>query len=92
MAKVLATAERKGRISPTQSDAFIAALGILRIERDHEAPDRAFTHLLGLCRTHRVTSYDAIYLDLSIRRGLALATLDEDLRKAARKLGIDLLA
>jgi predicted nucleic acid-binding protein len=88
---VLAMAERKGRITPTQSDAFIADLCKLGIERDDEAADRAFTHLLALCRTHRLTSYDAIYLDLAIRRSLPLATLDEDLRKTAKKLHVGLL-
>lgn len=89
---VLALAERKGRIAQAQSDAFIADLGKLGIERGNEAPDRAFSNLLPLCRTHRLTSYDAIYLDLAIRRNLALATLDDDLRKAAKKLGIRLLS
>jgi len=88
---VLAMTGRRGRITPTQSDAFIADLGKLGIERDDEAPDRAFTHLLALCRTHRLTSYDAVYLDLAVRRNLPLATLDGDLRKSARKLGIRLL-
>ena len=88
---VLAMAERKGRITPKQSGAFISDVTKLGIERDEEAPDRAFTHLLGLCRTHRLTSYDAIYLDLAIRRNLPLATLDEDLRRTAKKLGVNLL-
>jgi predicted nucleic acid-binding protein len=88
---VLAMAERKSCITPGQSDAFIADLSKLGIERDGEAPNRAFTHLLTLCRTHRLTSYDAIYLDLAIRRSLPLATLDEDLRKVAKKLGLGLL-
>ena len=88
---VLAMAESKGRITPTQSDAFVADLGKLGIERDDEAPDRAFTFLLPLCRRHRLTSYDAIYLDLAVRRNLPLATLDEDLRKSAKKLGVRLL-
>jgi predicted nucleic acid-binding protein len=88
---VLAMAERKGRITPTQSDAFIADLSKLRIERDDEAPDRAFTHLLPLCRAHRLTSYDAIYLELAVRRSLPLATLDDDLHKTAKKLGVGLL-
>jgi hypothetical protein len=52
---VLAMAERKGRITPTRSDAFIADLGKLEPERDDEAPNRAFTHLLALCRTHRLS-------------------------------------
>jgi predicted nucleic acid-binding protein len=88
---VLAMAERKGRITARRSDAFIADLSKLGIERDNEAPDRAFTHLLALCRTHRITSYDPIYLDLALRRSLPLATLDEDLRKSAKKLGVGLL-
>jgi len=88
---VLAMAEGKGRITATQSEAFIADLGKLGIERDDEAPDRAFTHLLTLCRTHRLTSYDAIYLDLAVRRNLPLATLDDDLRKTANKVGVRLL-
>jgi predicted nucleic acid-binding protein len=89
---VLAVAERKGRITPTQSDAFIADLSKLGIERDNElliAPLPTF--LLVLCRRHRLTSYDAIYLELAIRRRLPLATLDHDLRKTARKSGVDLL-
>ena len=88
---VLAMAERKGRIIAKESDAFIADLGKLGFERDDEAPDRAFTHLLVLCREHRLTSYDAVYLDLAIRRNLPLATLDEELRKTAKKVGVPLL-
>lgn len=88
---VLAMAERKGRITPAQSDAFVADIDKLGIERDDEAPARAFTRILALCRTHRLTSYDAIYLDLAVRCNLPLATLDVDLRKTAKKLGVRLL-
>jgi len=88
---VLAIAERKARITAAQSDAFIADLGKLGIERDDDAPDRAFTHVLALCRTHRLTSYDAVYLDLAVRRSLPLATLDENLRRSAKKSGVRLL-
>lgn len=92
IANVLALAERKGRITPAQSDSFVANLGKLGIERDDEAPGRAFTHLLALCRTHGLTSYDAIYLDLAVRRSLPLATLDQALRRTGEKLGLRLLA
>jgi len=88
VANVLALAERKGRISSLQSDAFLANLGQLGIQRDDDASDRAFTHLIAACRAHHLTAYDATYLDLAIRRDLPLATLDEDLRKIARKLGV----
>ena len=89
---VLALAERKRRITPSQSDAFIADLEKLDIERDDGAPARAFTNVLALCRTCQLTSYDAVYLDLAARRGLPLATLDDALRKSARKLGVNLIA
>lgn len=89
---VLALAERKGRITPAQSASFIADVRKLDFEQDNEAPARAFAELLPLCRTHQLTSYDAIYLDLAVRRRLPLATLDADLRKGAKKLGVKLLA
>jgi predicted nucleic acid-binding protein len=88
---VLAVAERKGRITPAESDAFLAEIGNLEIEQDEEAPRRAFTALLALCRKHQLTSYDAVYLELAARRELPLATLDNDLRRAARTVGVKLL-
>lgn len=91
IANVLAMAERKGRISQAQSSAFIADLETLDIEGDEQGPARAFDHLLPMCRKHRLTSYDALYLDLAARRNLALTTLDSDLRKAATNLGVPLL-
>jgi predicted nucleic acid-binding protein len=63
----------------------------LRIEQDKEAPEPAFSQILALCRAHRLPSYDAIYLDLALRTSLPLATLDEDLRRTAKKLGVPLL-
>jgi len=83
--------ERRGRDTAAQSGAFIADLGKLDIEQDDEAPTGAFAQLLPRCRTHQLTSYDATYLDLAVRRRLPLATLDEPLRKAAKKLGFKLL-
>lgn len=91
VANVLAIAERKRRINTLQSEEFIAELLKLGLEVDNDASGRAFDHLLPLCRAHQLTSYDAMYLDLAVRRRLPLATLDEPLRKAAKKLGVKLL-
>lgn len=91
ISNVLALAERKGRITPVKVAEFIALIASLDLEIDVEAPSRAFTHLLPLCRTYHLTSYDAIYLDLAVRRRLPIATLDEPLRKAAKKIGIKVL-
>lgn len=91
VANVLAIAERKRRVAPGQSAEFIAELSKLTLEVDTDSTSRAFDHLLPLCRTHQLTSYDAVYLDLATRRSLPLATLDEPLRKAAKKLGVKLM-
>jgi predicted nucleic acid-binding protein len=91
LTNVLALAERNGRIAPSQVTEFIALVESFSLEIDGEAPQRSFTDLLPLCRTHKLTSYDAMYLDLAVRRQLPLATLDEPLRAAARKLGVKLL-
>jgi predicted nucleic acid-binding protein len=91
LVNVMALAERNRRITPPESAIFIGELLKLDIEVDVEGGERAFSQLLPLCRTHQITSYDAIYLDLAVRRRLPLATLDEQLRKAAKKLGVKLL-
>jgi predicted nucleic acid-binding protein len=91
IANVFAVGERRRRVSAAQIDDFVKVIEGIRIEVDDEASNRAFSHILPLCRTHALASYDAIYLDLAVRRRLPLATLDEPLRKAAKKLGVKLL-
>lgn len=88
---VLALAERKGRITAAQVAGFLALVEDFALEVDDQALARAFTHILPLCRSHGLTSYDAAYLDLAMRRGLPLASLDEQLRAAAEACGIKLL-
>lgn len=88
---VLALAERKGRITAAQSAEFIADLCKLGLEIANQSAGRAFDHLLPLARTHQLTTYDAMYLDLAVRCNLPLATLDDQLRKAATKLSVKLL-
>jgi len=91
IANVLAMAEKRNRITPADSTEFLRLLRTLDIEVDGEASDRAFDHLLPLCRSHRLTSYDVAYLDLALRRQLPLATLDDELRAAAVNLGVAVL-
>jgi predicted nucleic acid-binding protein len=91
IANVLYLAEKNRRIPNDRVHAFIKFVSNLNIEVDDEGFRRAFGPVLSLCRTYRLTSYDAVYLDISQRRRLALATLDEQLRKAAKKVGLLLL-
>jgi predicted nucleic acid-binding protein len=69
----------------------VSAVFVINIEVDDQSAAQIFTHVLPLCRAHHLTSYDAIYLELAVRRQLPLATLDDALRKAAKKLGVALL-
>jgi predicted nucleic acid-binding protein len=46
---------------------------------------------LHLADRFRLTLYDAAYLELAVRRNLPLATLDRELRDAAKAVGVDLL-
>ena len=87
---VLAMAEKRKRIPVVNTSRFLQLLSALDIQVDQEASTRAFDHLLPLCRNHRLTSYDAAYLDLAVRRQLPLASLDDDLRRAAASLGVAL--
>jgi predicted nucleic acid-binding protein len=91
IANVLSLAELKGRITAAESSDFIDQISRLDIQVEPLLSEQVFTHLLPLCRSHGLTSYDAVYLDLAMRRQLPLATLDEQLRKAAKKAGVKLL-
>jgi predicted nucleic acid-binding protein len=46
---------------------------------------------LTLARRHRLTVYDAAYLELALREALPMATLDEALASAARAEGVSLV-
>jgi predicted nucleic acid-binding protein len=88
---VLAVAEKRKRISPKDASQFVQLLTALDIQIDDEGSRRAFDHILPLSRNHGLTSYDAAYLELVIRRQLPLASLDADLRQAVTSLGMQVL-
>ncbi len=83
-------AERKKRISGLQSAAFLDALSCLPIEVDTTTPDRAMNSILAIAKEQKLTAYDAAYLELAYREGLALATTDKALVKAARAIKVPL--
>lgn len=91
VANVLAISERKGRTNQAKITQFLQLLGDLPIKVDAKTGEKAFTDVLTLSRTNRLTAYDAAYLELALREGLPLATLDEELKRVARKLGVDTL-
>ncbi|MGH8135300.1 MAG: type II toxin-antitoxin system VapC family toxin [Steroidobacteraceae bacterium] len=88
IANVLARGEVRSVISADQSAAFLEMLSGAPIEADAATATQALTVTLSLARRYRLSSYDASYLELALRNALPLATLDEGLRKAARKAGV----
>lgn len=65
-------------------DATLADLSRLVIQVDTHTDREAWSATLNLAIRHQLTTYDAAYLELALRRDLPLATLDTDLRRAAR--------
>lgn len=86
---VLVTAKRRGRLTPEDTTVALHALDALGIHLDH-APDNA--SLFRLARTHRLSAYDVLYLELALRQQRPLATLDHKLHAAAQAEGIMLTA
>jgi len=88
---VLAREQNRGRLAAPEADEFIAALQSLNITVDDESAARIFSDVHRVALTYRLTSYDAAYLELAIRRNLPLATLDEDLIRACNVAGASLV-
>jgi predicted nucleic acid-binding protein len=82
---------RRGRIDATFRDQAIIDLTRLKISIDTATDEHAWTATLVFSDRFKLTLYDACYLELAQRRELPLATLDKDLRKAAKALDIPLL-
>ena len=88
---ILGLAVRRGRHSPEACATKLSILARLPIELDPRTDANAWSATFGLASTHRLTLYDAAYLELAVRRSLPLATLDRDLRAAAEAEGVPLL-
>jgi len=92
VANALLMGERRHRLSYAQFVRFMGLLAQLPIAADDERlADRMFGPVLTLAREQRLTVYDASYLELAMRLGRPLATLDRRLLEAARSLAIPLV-
>jgi len=88
---VLLTAERRKRIAVNDATTRLELLRILPISIEHPNQADVFNSVITLARVEGLTSYDATYLELAIRQGLPLATLDKKLAQAARNVNIEVL-
>ena len=88
VANVIAKAEAKALVTEARSEAFLQILDELDLNVDSGTFTQAFSATLQLARRYKLSAYDASYLELALRLGVPLATLDQDLLKAATKAGV----
>ncbi|WP_446742070.1 type II toxin-antitoxin system VapC family toxin [Silvibacterium acidisoli] len=91
IANILESGIRRGRNDISFRDQALTDLALMPINIDAETAVHAWSRTLALAHQHKLTVYDAAYLELALRRSLPLATLDKDLRKAAHKEKVILL-
>ncbi len=91
VSNVLLVFERRGRIDVAESNRFTSLLQELPISTDEGTHYRVFSRIINLARDYELSSYDATYMELAIRESLPLATLDNFLRTAARKAGVEVI-
>lgn len=89
VANVLLVSERRQRLTQAQTTRFVELLQALPITVDHG--QKGLDLLLALGREHKLSAYDAAYLELAVRSGLALATQDARLSAAAKAIGVSLV-
>ncbi len=90
IANALLSAERRGRLPEAAALRAFEFYGRLPLRVD-EVPDAvSAARCHALAREHRLSAYDASYLELAGRRGIALASLDKRLRFAAGKAGVEI--
>jgi predicted nucleic acid-binding protein len=90
VANVLVVAERRKRLTEAQMIRAIALLQALPISVDEATAQQALGAILTLAREHGLSAYDAAYLELAMREGLSLATMDEKLTHVMRHCGVSL--
>ena len=91
VSSVLARAQNNGTLSAQRVSNFLANLHTLDIVVDVLGIGRILTDVHQLATTYRLTSYDAAYLELALRRNLPLATLDQELIQACQAAGGSIL-
>jgi predicted nucleic acid-binding protein len=88
VSNVVVKVESKSVVTEAESQRFITLLGQLNIVTDQTTAAHALGDTLNLARRYKLSAYDAAYLELALRMGLPLATLDAGLAKAATTAGI----
>ena len=89
-ANVLLGAINRQDVEIAEVERFTVQLENLPVAVDTLTANQVFGHTLSLAKAYRLSSYDAAYLELALREGLPLATLNKDLLRAARKSDVEI--
>ncbi|MCL1817642.1 MAG: type II toxin-antitoxin system VapC family toxin [Spirochaetaceae bacterium] len=92
MANIFMNIIRRKRYAVTEVKQFFPLVAALRLTDDFETGTGYSMRLLRLCNDFNLSSYDAAYLELARRKKAVLCTLDDGLRKAAKKYGVALMS
>jgi predicted nucleic acid-binding protein len=88
VANILVLGERRQRSTEAEASKWLGYLQMLPIRPDQETAARAWSDILHVARSYELSAYDAAYLELAIRLGLPLASLDDRLKAAAASAGV----
>jgi predicted nucleic acid-binding protein len=91
IANALLVAERRKRLTVTQVAGQLHRISGLPITATAISLQYAFEQVLPAARREHLSAYDAAYMHLALQEGVPLATLDNDLKRAAKENGIILL-
>ncbi len=92
IANVLVLGERRNRCTEAMIATWLNELSTFDIQIDYAPPATIWGEVLRLARKHKLTAYDAAYLELALRRNLPFATLDKQLLTALHANSVTLYA
>lgn len=90
VASALLVLERRRKLEPEERATALDWLRMLPVRIDQEGASLAFSRLTELAERHQLSTYDAAYLELAMRRRRPLACKDGALEKAAKRAGVRL--
>lgn len=89
LASVLLVAIRRGRITSGDWPQIRDGLAALPIDLDPESDERVLETVLPTAFEHNLSVNDAMYLELALRLGMPIATLDQKLIAASEAAGVE---
>jgi predicted nucleic acid-binding protein len=84
--------ERQRLITAEQGNRILTALHAIGVEIVDTQATQSLEQLADFARPYQLTAYDAAYLDVALKTLATLLTLDQNLKDAAGRLNVPLMA